>query len=229
MSMKNFIKFWIVCVMALSAAGCVTSVPVKQIVENMSFPEIDTVATKSIGDILLSQGVRTTYPAIEMLQDAGGPGPFVSSGNIVKGIYLAMSQEGDNVIYKPRPSDAIMYDAVGPFFLAYSNSKLNMAWRGGFGNLVKGKIIDQAYYNETTATIESSSDFQQTLIYTGKEGNIIKATYREFSGNLARPAFTVDVTYDLKDSDTIAFRGARLQIIEATNTSIQYKVLSNFN
>jgi len=206
--------------------ACATSVPITQNIENISYPELNVVTTKSIGDILLSQGFRTTYPAIEILQDIKGP---MGGGNIIKGIYIGVSREGNNVIYKPKPNDAIMNEAVGVFFLAYSSDGLNIAWRGGFGNLVKGKRIEKDYYNETATTIETSSDFQQTLIYTGKEGNIIKATYREFSGNLARPAFTVDVTYDLKDSDIIAFRGARLQIIQAANTSIQYKVLSNFN
>ena len=93
--------------------------------------------------------------------------------------------------------------------------------------MVKGKHIENDYYIETVSIVESSSDFQQAIIYTGKEGNIIKATYREFSGGLARPAFAIDVTYDLNDSDIIAFRGARLQIIKATNTEITYKVISN--
>jgi hypothetical protein len=154
---------------------------------------------------------------------------MVGRGNIPRGIYIAVSREGNNVIYRPRPNDAITVEAVGVLFLVYSNNRLNIGWRGGFGNLVKGRFIDDNYYNVTITAIETSSDFQQTLIYTGREGNIIRASYREFSGNLARPAFTVDVTYDLNDSDIIAFRGARLQILEATNTSITYKVLSNFN
>ena len=229
MKKYGLVKLGFLCTAAFFVITCAISVPIKQNVEDVSYPEIDTVTVKSIGDILLSQGVRTTYPAVEILQDVKGPGSFVGSGNILKGIYIGVSKEGNDVIYRPRPNDAIMNEAVGVLFLAYSSNGLNIAWRGGLGNLVKGKFIDKDYYTETTTIAESNSDFQQTLIYTGKEGNIIKATYREFSGNLARPAFTIDVTYDLNDSDVIAFRGARLQIIEASSTSIQYKVLSNFN
>jgi len=209
--------------------ACASSVPIRQNIENISYPELNTITKNSIGDILLTQGIRTTYPAIEIMHDINGPGAMIGRGNIPKGIYIAVSMEGNNVIYKPRSNDAIMTEAVGIIFLVYSNDILNIAWRGGFGNLVKGRNIEKDSYKKTEITIESSSDFQQTLIYTGREGNIIKATYREFSSNLARPAFTVDVTYDLKDSDIIAFRGARLQILEATNTLITYKVLSNFN
>ena len=216
--MKKVI-YYVLFITMFFIASCATH-PVRQNMENLSFPELDTITTKSLGDILLSQGVKTTYPAIEMLHD---------SGRIVKGIYIGVGQEGNNIIYKPRPTDIHMNQAIGVFFLAGSNDNLNIAWRSAFGSLVKGSRIDNSYYNETTVAIESSNDFQQTLIYTGKEGNIIKATYREFSGNMARAAFTIDVTYDLNDSDIIAFRGARLQVIEATNTSITYKVISNFN
>jgi len=224
-------KFGIISfIVVFNLMACASSsVPIKQNVQNISYPALDTITTNNIGDILLSQGVLTTYPAVEILQDISGPGAIVGHGNIVKGIYIGVSNEGNNIIYKPRPNDAIMTEAVGVFLLAGSGDALNIAWRGGFGNLVKGKSIDSAFYKKTTTAIESSSDFQQTLIYTGKEGNIIKATYREYSGSLARPAFTIDVTYDLKESNVIAFRGAKLQIIEATNTSIKYKVLSNFN
>jgi hypothetical protein len=223
---KNLFRIVFILLVFIIIA-CASSVPIKQNVENISYPALNTITINNIGDILLSQGVLTTYPAIEIMNEISAPG-LVGRGSIVKGIYIGVSKEGNDTIYKPRPNDAMMTEAVGVFFLAGSDDALNVAWRGGFGNLVKGKRIDVAYYKTTTAAIETSSDFQQTLIYTGKEGNIIKATYREYSGNLARPAFTVDVTYDLKDSDIIAFRGARLQILEATNTSIKYKVLSNF-
>ena len=41
--------------------------------------------------------------------------------------------------------------------------------------------------------------------------------------------FNNEVEYDLGVSDEIAYKGAYLQIMEATNTRIKYKVLSNFN
>ncbi|MCL2128467.1 MAG: hypothetical protein FWH38_09450 [Treponema sp.] len=213
--------------LAFYTGSCVSSVPVRQTAENISYPELGTVATKSIGDILLSQGVRTTYPAIEMLQNVSGPA--LVRGNIQKGIYIAVNQEGNKTIYKPANNDIIMNEAMGLLSLALSSEGLYIAGRNGFGMLVNMKKIEPYCYAETVTTIETSSDFQQTLIYTGREGNTVKAAYREFSGNSARTAFNIDATYDLNDSDIIAFRGAKLQIIEATNTTITYRVLSNFN
>jgi len=67
------------------------------------------------------------------------------------------------------------------------------------------------------------------LIYSGKVGNKINVAYREFSNNLARPAFNNTVQYDLDESNIIGYKGARIEVIEATNEYIKFKVLLNFN
>ncbi len=69
----------------------------------------------------------------------------------------------------------------------------------------------------------------QSLIYSGKVGNKIKLGYREFSNNLARPAFSNDVEYDLTESTIVGYKGARIEVIEATNQYIKYQVLQSFN
>ena len=45
---------------------------------------------------------------------------------------------------------------------------------------------------------------------------------------MMRPAFTQDIQYDLKESNIIGFKGVRIEIIEATNRHIKYKVLNSF-
>lgn len=66
--------------------------------------------------------------------------------------------------------------------------------------------------------------FSQELIYLGRSGDELSFKYREFSGSLARPAFSADLTYDLSESQTIGYRGARIEIIEAGNQQIRYRV-----
>lgn len=59
-------------------------------------------------------------------------------------------------------------------------------------------------------------------------GNKLKISYREFSNDIARAAFSTDVEYDLNESNIIGYAGARLEVIKATNTEITYKVLKHF-
>jgi hypothetical protein len=52
----------------------------------------------------------------------------------------------------------------------------------------------------------------------------VKLLYREFSEDRTRPAFSQEVTSDLKEGTLVDFKGARIEILEATNISIRYKV-----
>lgn len=71
--------------------------------------------------------------------------------------------------------------------------------------------------------------FKKELLYLGKSGNTINLTYREFSDNFARPAFTNNLQYDLGDGNVIGYQGARFKVISADNTSITYEVIKHLN
>ena len=75
----------------------------------------------------------------------------------------------------------------------------------------------------------SNRNFQQHLIYGGGYGNKINVTYREISSGYARPAFNHNVEYDLTESKTIGYKGARIRVIETTNEWIEYVVDSYFD
>ena len=91
-------------------------------------------------------------------------------------------------------------------------------------------VCDTEYpYEFTERPLLSANDFQQTLIYSGRVDDRIRVSYREFSGNTARAAFSNEAEYDLSVSDTIANKGARIRVISADNEKIQYEVMSNFN
>lgn len=75
---------------------------------------------------------------------------------------------------------------------------------------------------------EQGNSFQQTLIYSGRIGDKINIGYREFSNDHARPAFNNEVEYDLSASKTIGYKGAVIEVLEANNSSITYKLVRNF-
>lgn len=77
--------------------------------------------------------------------------------------------------------------------------------------------------------------FEQTLTYSGKQGSTVRISYRESSQvpqpfmatMVARPAYTQDLTYDLAESDVIAFRDNKLKVIEANGSGIRFIVLES--
>jgi len=79
------------------------------------------------------------------------------------------------------------------------------------------------YKNDVYGTILGTAT--QSLTYSGKQGMVIKIFYRETSNDIARPAFTQELTYDITDDRVITFRNTKIQIIEATNSTITFIVL----
>jgi hypothetical protein len=67
------------------------------------------------------------------------------------------------------------------------------------------------------------------LLYSGRSGDEITLDYREYSatpqGTFARPAFYQQLRYDLHNNDRIVFRSMEIQIVEASNSGVKFRVL----
>jgi hypothetical protein len=73
------------------------------------------------------------------------------------------------------------------------------------------------------------------LIYAGREGDVLHITYREYfkwvdykTGSVssyARTPFFQQVFYDLKKSDVIVFQDWMLQVLDANNQQIKFKIV----
>ena len=72
--------------------------------------------------------------------------------------------------------------------------------------------------------------YKYELIYQGVVDNKISIAYREYTDNLARPAFTQQAQYELNNDGTaiIGFKGARVQVHRADNLQIEYTVNQGF-
>jgi len=79
--------------------------------------------------------------------------------------------------------------------------------------------------------IYTENSFKYVALYQGKKGNLIKISFREFKNNMARPAFTQDIEYELNNNGKtlIGFKGLRIEVEKATNFNITYKVIKDYN
>ena len=77
----------------------------------------------------------------------------------------------------------------------------------------------------------SKNSFKYDVLYQGHINNKINISYREFANNIARPAFTQNIEYEiLENADTIiGFKGLRIKILNTTNYDITYQVLKDYN
>jgi hypothetical protein len=92
--------------------------------------------------------------------------------------------------------------------------------------VVREKCWGDSYYG---AANSKHCVLLQELFYSGKEGDVIYVTYKEYVGQDSNypsaESFLQHVGYDLRYSDIISFRDIYFKIIEATKTSIEFMVI----
>jgi hypothetical protein len=209
-------------VIFLFCSACVSIIHLKPTIEEKLYPRPGEIETKNIGEVFLSHEILAMYDAVEILVEE-------EKGRVPLGIYIATRKTQGYLILQPQSSTIDLSQGMVRYRLVLRDDGKLYLGTLETSSVARIKEIPSESYRKTKVIADSSSTFRKSLIYTGKEQNVIKVSYREFSGNFARPVYTVDVTYDLNESNIIAFQSAKLRIVEATNTSITYEVISNFD
>lgn len=222
---------YLLILLALAITGCASpTYNYVALATDISNPPLGETVRVSVGDTMLIQGRFTEHDAIFVSE----PGSFGLLGvyTVSSGYFFKQGEDKDFKFYLPitseRESGTVKVSALADPFEALAVDKEDNELCGVsiYGGYMCNEDIPFRY--ETKALL-SANAFQQTLIYSGKSGSKILIGYREFSNNVARPAFNNDVSYDLSESPIIGYKGAKLEILDATNEYIEYKVITNFN
>lgn len=194
-----------VLTMGFVLSGCSSKPPV-QLKESYSSPRVGVISTRGIGESLVKQETGLLDSDIEIQIDA-----TVGKTLLSKGSYKYYDQNASSIWF---------YERGQYFYLRRSD---NMICISG-----TNECAPVAHTLEKRLSSLSTDSFQQTLLYNGRIGNRVTLGYREFSRDIARAAFSNNVDYDITESTVIGYKGARLEILKATNTEITYKILSGF-
>jgi len=209
----------------------------------IDFPQQGVIVTASLGERLVAKGYKEEGPAYElsegMLVPSSGSsltGPcavinlfsqsrFVQrkqpNGDMCAGLFNVMNTLDSGGTSLKCPGN------INPVDICYSDSNNNFYTSNGFATTSK-LGIDSNLIKKVKKTTTTNVNFIQEFIYNGKVNNEVKFIYREFSEDMIRPAFNQSVQYDYDESKFISFKGLNIEIIEANNQIIKYKLLSNF-
>lgn len=213
-------------VLSVFLTGCVAPSynATSRITEMTSRPKIGETVTAGVGEQMLYQGNTSEDEVLDI------PNPTkVDLYRLPAGRYSKMGDNEKGDFYSPVTNSGTMVGKnffADPIQVLMVSKEKKLCVVTVFNVRVCSKDTE---FSVKKVTSLRDNTFQQTLIYSGKIGNKINVGYREFSGNLARPAFNNDVEYDLNDSKVIGYKGARLEVISADNQNIKYKLLQNFN
>lgn len=84
------------------------------------------------------------------------------------------------------------------------------------------KVVDEIGYS--AGWQDQPGGFRRELVLLGISGTELRLGYREYQGDMRRPAFDEELTYNLEGPTTIRFREAEIEILEAGNQGIRYIV-----
>ena len=200
----------------LTVLGCKTK-PIQATYSLQTFPSVGSTETVGVGEQMLAQGDASTVDAIVLPHD-------VTLGDVTvkQGTYPILSENDE---YKQFHSVNFVRNGRlsgrGKLFVFKKDEPGKTVCLGR-------SLCTDVTYTTGKATTYSRARNQQTLLYSGKVGNRVTLGYREFVNETARPAFSNDVDYDLSESTVLGYKGARIEVLKATNTEITYKVLSGF-
>lgn len=220
----------------LAGCGAKTVVPPPPQQTVLEQPEIGEVHTVGLGETLLVKMNVYQFYGVELkerLTDEGSVREYIMEPHTLP--YIDTMQDGRK-----------RFLASPDYY--YVNDKLTNR-RVPLNNYFliidedTGRVSMTGYYDLTSAGTPSNrhpnieigeqtdirrNNFRQELIYNGRSGSTARFLYREFGGDMIRSDFNQELIYDLDESSTIGFRGVRIEIIEANNSSVTYRVLSSF-
>ncbi|MDB4794921.1 hypothetical protein OAG73_01820 [bacterium] len=215
------------------------------ITETKSIPVKNTIIESEIGETLVRSYNITTKEAIQIEQPTTLHPVFsLIKGSLIipNGIYEKEYLFEDGTSYY-LSSKEIQINTLGAIRgqsrirVVFPGDKMYKKWPGIENgtliwpvNVLNTPIAMQPKitYSKALSNRWSPESFDKQFIYNGKSGSTLKFTYREFNSGYARPAFNQDLNYDLTEGKIIGFKGARIEVIDTTNTSIKYKVLEPF-
>lgn len=228
---KIIIGLFGICILFSS---CVSQLRIQKIDNEQKYwiiPELNQESVSYIGDSLLKEGTSSATESIILHKDYGTVGftAFFASG-VYKYVGIAnkiITKNGKNTNHKMK---VYQYGSVMPGMTSTVYAQLLEDEEGNvyYNSTTTSKIIPKTEYTKKTIVDVNDYYFEQQLIYTGMEGKILKFTYREFADGTARPAFSLDATYDMSQDNVIRFKGAVIEILSYNNQSIKYKVISGF-
>jgi hypothetical protein len=89
------------------------------------------------------------------------------------------------------------------------------------------KLKVKVPYRTTRLTVDNPDSLRQIIIYSGATGDTLRLSYREFSNNMARPAFTEELIIPItaKFPQDVAVKAVKFRIHSIDGLGMKYEIL----
>lgn len=208
-------------------AGCAsTNTPIVPTPGESKSYEIGQMQTATIGSPMLRAARSYTVPTFTPVESYEvKEGRAVLTGTIVTRALtlqpgplweaVTLTEEGKYVIFRPLASS--LETGSGPRLIITPDGVVE-EMEGSYHEWPDRPLFEEAEPDP------KQGPFEFELVYTGRSGDTISLLYREYFDGMARAAFSQKLSYDLAESEQISFRTIDIDVLEATNSNIRYRV-----
>jgi len=198
-----------------------------------SLPQLNTASTAGVGEALFAQFSLWERDAVKTVDNTAPGGRVLPAGTALFTSYGTYGkQRGQQVWCWYRDAGGT---ALTPLCFGDADGDGRLDGQGPQYNIRPFRSGSPQIAVEPTVVIEEHSpirgeSWRKELLYQGVSGTTLRLLYREFLDDMARPAFSQDLTYELaKDAPTaVSFRAVRISVESAGNDGMRYTVLSGF-
>lgn len=178
----------------------------ENIIERGDVTYVETVANRYVSDLNLDNCIK--YGSIHpvLYKDSNDGSLYVQ--HCAQNIGIKISKEG------------VLMDE---YFYYYNIG----GWQNNLMGSLGAKKGTKLFHPENNNVKTDEKSFRFLIIYTGLGDKHIRTTYKEFSNDMARPAFSQDFVYDLTESDIIRLKKIKIKVLEANNEMLTYVVLED--
>jgi hypothetical protein len=220
---------WMKCfgrVLALGAvviaAGCATKTPLMvpfrpDPVISRNY-ELGQVQSATVGEPIITIGSGRRVPVYTALYDYTPPNALPIRTGMK--FHVVGTLGGDQWVVK-NGSYNISHDLV------VDRDGFLQGWHPRVGAPANIGDLQKPLFSRSEEILEDGKAFRAEIVYSGISGTTLNATYREYVNDLARPAFAQQLQYEVSQEREIAFRTIRLEVLRATNSQIEFKVVSD--
>lgn len=197
------------------------------------YPAIGEIKTVEVGESLVSKDKQTTIPAIDIEQVIEHQVGVEFKRTALPGRYVEKGKDGFGKYYQAKEGKILVNGSSGNnrrgIYVTDADPQKTEFYFLSPTNVPFSYPKDGIPFTKSLEQTRDELSFKKELVYTGISQNVISILYREFKDDLARPAFSQDLKYDLSESKIVGYRGARFEIIKATNQGLTYKTLKQLD
>ena len=228
----------------LSVQGCITRsenmkrsyTPIYHSPTITDYPSVGEIRSIEVGESLVSKDKQITMPAIDIEQAIEGPIENLGKKYVVtvlSGRYVETAKDAFGKYYEAREGkvleDGKVVKSKTGIYVTDANPQKTEFYFMGNATTPLSYTRDGIPFSKSVQQTRDELSFRKELVYTGISQTVVNILYREFKDDMARPAFSQDLKYDLSESKVVGYRGARFEIIKATNQGLTYKTLKQLD